>query len=219
MKKNLILKVFIGILISLVFCSVGFTYILQNGSGKGYDGDGRGGDNATNSSIIDAYIEEGGGYFLKAHSDFLLFLNKFEMQNLNGIDYSDWQQLLESALNNIKNAKEIYSSLIEVANATPYNQSVISDLKGFNYISYMIENSLYPAIFKDVEDYLKAGDIRGVHTKIYSGVVEIEALLNSIIGETSLSRLPKLEAIWRLNEKFFEVHLFGEYVARIFSQF
>lgn len=218
-NKQLILKIFIGIIISMVFYTMGFSCILQNGSGKGYgDDDGESGceGGKSNSAIINTYIIEGAGYYLNAHSDFLVLLNRVELSEIIGIDYSECKNLVNSALNNIKNAKETYYLLIEVAEVTPYNQLVISKLKSFDYNFYLNEHALNSVIFKDVEDYLKNGDIRGVHKRIYSDVIEIEKLLISIKDEISLDKMPELSNLWKLNENFSETLIYGEYVARVF---
>jgi hypothetical protein len=196
-----------------------FSCILQNGSGKGYgDGDdySSGDKIKSSSSIITNYIIVGAGYYLDAHSYFITFLNRVELSELRGINYNEWNQLVNSALSNIKNAKDTFSLLIEVAESTPYNQTVISKLMTFDYDYYLNEHKLNSVIFNYVENYLKQGDIRGVHKRIYSDVIEIENLLTSIKGELSLFKMPELSNLWKINEKFSETLIFGQYVARIF---
>jgi hypothetical protein len=203
----------------MMLYTIGLSRILQNGSGKGYGDDG--GDSGSQErrssiSIINTYIIVGAGYYLNAHSDSLALLNRIELSEIIGIDYSECKNLVDRALNNIKNAKETYSLLIEVAEITPYNQLVISKLKSFDYDSYLNEHALNSLIFKDVEDYLKNGDIRGVHKRIYYDVIEIENLLISIKDEISLNKMPELSNLWKLNEKFSDTLIYGGYVARVF---
>jgi hypothetical protein len=218
-KKQFILKIFIGIIISTMLYTIGFSCILQNGSGRGYGeggGDSSGDELKCNSTIITTYIIEGAGYYLDAHSYFNTFLNRVELSEIRDFNYIECNQLINSALDNIKYAKETYYLLIEVAEITPYNQTVISKLNNFDYNLYMNEHTLNSVIFKDVENYLKNGDIRGVHKRIYSDVIEIEKLLISIKNELSLDKMPDLSIIWKLNEAFSDTLIFGQYVARVF---
>jgi len=218
-KKQFILKFFIGLIILMMFYTTGFSLIFLNGSGRGYGEEG--GDSVcdelkSNSSIITTYIIEGAGYYLDAYSYFNSLLTRIELSDIRGVNYIECNQLINSALYNIKYAKVTYYLLIEVAEITPYNQTVISKLKNFDYDFYMNEHTLNSVIFKDMENYLKNGDIRGVYRKIYLDVIEIEKLLTSIKDKLSLDKMPDLSILWELNEAFGDTLIFGQYGARVF---
>ena len=218
-NKKLVVKIFIGILIISILNIISYTRIVHNGSGMGYcEGDDKSSIKKwkIKSSTITAYIVDGAGYYLDAYSHFISFLNRVELSETRGINYIEWNQLVNRALDNIKYAKETYSLLIEVAENTPYNQTVISKLKNFDYDFYMNENKLNSVIFTKLENYLKKGDIRGIHKRIYSDVIYIEKLLLSIKEKMSLDKMPELSILWELNETFSDTLIFGQYSSRVF---
>ena len=214
------------ILIILIFCisifllnQKNYSYVSANGSGQGYEDPGDGKANCVSTkenSIIASYIEEGGGYFLNALSNIMIISNRIEMSNINGIDYEELEKIMDIALENIINAKATYSILIQKAQATPYNMIVISKLKSFDYQFFMTDYSLNNDIFKEVEGYLKSGDITGTFVRIYNSFIKIEGLLLSIKNEVSLNRVPTLAKIWEVNEDASNTLIFGQYITRIF---
>ncbi|MDQ1353690.1 MAG: hypothetical protein QG657_3997, partial [Acidobacteriota bacterium] len=165
---------------------------------------------------IETYIEMGGGYFLKSHSDILLFLNKVEMANINGSDYNEWQGILKSALGNMRSAKETYELLIKTAEATPYNQEIIARLEKFDYASFAQANDLNEVILKEVEQRLSAGDITSCYKKVYVNMCAIEKLLGLAQNEVSLNKMPGLPLLWKLNGFYSDTLNFSQYVAMIF---
>jgi len=92
-----------------------FSRISANGAGGGYDDpDGKSNLVSTKeNSIIENYIEKGGAYFLNAYSDILSISNRIEMANLQGIDYEELKSIVNSAIENIRNAKATYYLLIQ----------------------------------------------------------------------------------------------------------
>jgi hypothetical protein len=107
--------------------------------------------------------------------------------------------------------------LVRQAENTPYNESVITRLKNFDYQSFMLENNLNPVVFAEVERYLQMGDITGLLKKVHNDLVELAEMLKSVNGELALNRVPQLPELWRINETFSRLSLFGSYTARIFS--
>jgi hypothetical protein len=206
-QSKIFLKVFVIVVTCFLMTGSVYPYILQNGSGKGYEPPKTLGAEVGNS--IETYIEIGGGYFLKSHSDLLLFLNKVEMSGINGSDYNEWQGILKSALGNMRNAKETYDLLIKTAEATPYNQEVISRLAKFDYASFAQVNNLNEIIFNEVEQRLASGDITGCYKNAYADMCTIEKLLVLALNEVSLSK-------WKLNGLCADTLIFGQYVAMVF---
>ncbi|MDQ1353665.1 MAG: hypothetical protein QG657_3971, partial [Acidobacteriota bacterium] len=128
LNKSLILKVFLVVFVLCVFQMNGFSRFMLNGSPESFA--------VQTQPLIEGYVMEGAGYFLKSQSDTLLLLNKIELSDLNGVDYAELQQLVESALANMVNAKAKYSSLTQTADTAPYEQTVINLLKTFDYYSF-----------------------------------------------------------------------------------
>ncbi|HLP59779.1 MAG TPA: hypothetical protein VK186_13145 [Candidatus Deferrimicrobium sp.] len=215
-QSKLFSKVFVIMLTCILMTGSAYSLILQNGSGKGYEPPISVGTMMDNS--IETYIEIGGGYFLKSHSDILSFLNKIEMSEVNGSDYNEWLNILKSALDNMKNAKNTYEVLIKTAEATQYNREIIAKLENFDYASFARFNNLNGILFKEVEHYLGAGDITGCYKYAYAKICKIEKLLVSVSDEVSLNKMPELTILWKLNGLCAETLIQGQYVAMVFSK-
>ena len=222
MKKNktqFIFKALILFLAIFLLNSQIYSRILTNGSGKGYEDTEDKNSNisiAKDNSLIESYIEEGGGYFLNSFSKIISISNRIEMANLQGIDYEKLKSILNSALENIRNAKATYYLLIKKARDTPYDPVVNLKLRSFDYYALMTEHSLNVSIFNEVEGYLKNGDITGTFIRIQNSFIKIEGLLLLINDEVSLNKMPKLSKIWEVNEEAANTLIFGEYITRIF---
>ncbi|UCH97352.1 MAG: hypothetical protein JSV88_11015, partial [Candidatus Aminicenantes bacterium] len=112
---------------------------------------------------IGSLIAEGGTFFLKSSSDFDLFLSLVESSELSGPGYNALQAAINSAINNMEQARTTYFQLKNLADATPYDQEIISRLIEFNYTAFQLEHGLMPSIFEKVKTYLANGDVRGVY--------------------------------------------------------
>lgn len=217
--KHLISMVLTGICTLLLIGMNAYPFINHNGAGGGY-GDGDGSDDESICSYggtIEFYIVQGAGYFLEANMDIQSLLRQVELQDLQGFNYQEMQAVVNSALENMYNAKQTYELLIQTALRTPYNQPVIEILKDFDYESFMKENGLNRVIFEKVRGFLQKGDITGVFKHTYSRFMEIIELLDAIKQPVSHYQLPVLSIFWRLNENTSYVSLFGSYVARVFA--
>ena len=218
--KKFILKSLIFFMAIFLLNNQIYSYVLANGSGQGYEdpGDGKSNFGSTkDNSIIDTYIEKGGGYFLNSFSSILSFSNRIEMKNIEGFDFEEIQMILDSAINNMISAKSTYYILIQIAQDTPYDPEAISKLRSFDYQSFMNNYSLNSEIFKEVEWYLKNGNITGNFIRIYNSFIKIEGLLLSIKDELSLNKMPSLSTIWDVNEEATRTLVFGQYITRIFN--
>jgi hypothetical protein len=166
---------------------------------------------------MEILVTEGAGYFFQVHAKVQTLLNMVELQDIKSIDYIKLNQLVNSALINIINARLSFEELIKVAESTPYNLEVIEKLNCFDYENFLNEYRLNPSIFGIVRDYLVKGDITGIYKYTYGNFKEIEQLLLNIQSSILENRLPELEIFWRLNERCAESSLFGSYIARVFK--
>jgi hypothetical protein len=219
-NKNSVIIIVIIIFFIAVFGNELFSIATYNGSGSGYD---EGGQSSTSgiqesTSGIEGLIISGAGYFLRSQSDFLLFLNKIELSALEGVNYPEMQTLLDSAAANLEKAKEEYGRLVEVAYATPYRQEVWEQLKTFDYDGLLAEKGLNAVIFKDMEKYLKAGDLRGLHERALADTVNILSMLYRLKSVIDSGQFPVLEDLWRLNQAYAHAHLLGQYTSEVFAR-
>lgn len=215
-KKRVLSKIILSALIFLFFNFNLLPYVCLNGGEEGYNGDD--GESFVYGGSIKYYIIKGGGYYLGGYSDILKFLERIELSDLNGLDFAQLNQIVDSALDNMNNAHYYYLLLIMKAEVTPYNMTFIDKLKAFDYHGFESAHHLNGAVFDRVEGYLKKGDITGTFKACRTDIVEIITVLERIKGYTSNNRMPVLQDIWLLNELCSESLLFGQYAARVFAE-
>ncbi len=220
-KKQLGLKIFLGVFILLMFNIHSYSRMFANGAEGSYDEPGEPSSStarvkATSTSRIAANIVVGGSHFLNSHSYTLLLLSKIEMSDLNGVDYNDLRATLNNAIKHMEGAKEAYTTLYQIAVVTPYNQNVINRLISFDYIGFQEKRGLNSIIFKDVEEYLSNGDVTGLLGKVLSSTGTILEMLYWVKNTIDMDQLPENSTLWRINQKYFEVLMFGQYAAEMF---
>lgn len=175
-----------------------------------------GGSGLASGNSIGSLIIEGGYGFFKSNSDLCSFISLVEISELNGPDFKALQTAINSAIDNMEKAKAAYFQLQNLAANTPYNQEVIQQLMHFDYLTYQNENGLIAPIFKKVDKLLSHGDVRGVYNEFYSNTGQLLRVLYTVKKDIDSHVLPNLSTLWRLNQKFSEVKLFGQYVAEMF---
>ncbi len=218
MKSNtlkVISKLFIGAFIIWALNSYSFAYIWANYSDCAFSETCE----EKSTSTIKTYVIEGAGYFLSSHSDSLLFLNRIEVSELKGIDYGELQEIMKKAISNMKGAKESYTALTELAQASPYNAAFIQRLLDFDYDSFKKGNNLNGVIFADVKGYLGKGDVRGFYSRLLLDTGKLLKSLNLIKTTVDAEKFPGISELWRLNDNFSKTLLFGQYAAEIFKIF
>jgi len=219
-NKKGVIRIVIIIFFMALFFSESFPIATYNGSGSGYDEGGQSGGSGIKELTpgIEDLVITGGGYFLRSKADFLLCLNKIELSPLEGIDYTEVQDLLKSAIHNMEKAGENYGRLKAIAYVTPYRIDVIEKLIAFDYDGLMAEKGLNAVIFKDVQRYLSAGNLRGLHSRALFDTMNILTLLYRLKPAVDSGQIPVLEDLWRLNQAYAEAHLLGQYTAEVFDR-
>jgi hypothetical protein len=218
--KHIILSVLIG-----VFLFSGGPYIhgrlFSNTSDGAFDGgDGAAGTEGASmacSITISELIIKGAEYFFKAHADINSLSESTEISDLYGTDFFTLWWAVNNALQNMNSARYYYRELEIKANHTPYNQAVIAKLMSFDYDSFQQQNGLLKDVFFEVKGYLVNGDIRGVYSRTsayFDGLIDT---LETIKGELNAGKVPSNAHMWNLNQTCAKVHMFGQYVARVFS--
>ena len=161
-------------------------------------------------------IIEGAGYFLNSHADMLKFLNRVEMSQLSGPDYPELQDILDSAIKNMENAAETYKILISTAKETPYNPGVIAKLATFDYQGYRQKNEMNVEIFSRITAYLIKGDVTGVYILLKSDMDHIIKKLHNVKRKIDGNIFPDISTLWRVNDKYSESLLSGQYISEVF---
>lgn len=193
----------------------GYCLINFNGAGDGYEGPGK--SLVGTNNTIESYIIEGADYYLRAGSDIQALLAMVELQDSRGLDFAAANKLIDSAIANMKNVVAAYDKLIREAELTPYNETVQTALKTFNYDALVYSYGLNRLIFADVKYFLKNGDITGMFKKAHSDFSHILKLLQIARGEMAFYRQPGADVYREINERYSTASLFGSYAARVFS--
>jgi hypothetical protein len=216
--KGLKFKVLIGTIILLLVTLNNFGRICANGSGGGYgDGSGEDARGAGISNIwIEMYVIEGAKYFLSANSEIMTFLNRVENSEFGGMDFTEARQVLDRAFLNMHYATSLYTCLIWIAEMTPYNEDVITQLVDFDYNGFMMENGLNSSIFGEVAGYLQKGDITGTYKHIHERFKTILDIIKLMQADINAGKVPSIPQCWRLGETCSQTLLFGGYLSRVF---
>jgi hypothetical protein len=161
-------------------------------------------------------IAYGGGHFFKSAGQINQFFCLVESSEITGPDYKTLQKNLNAAIYYMAQARDTYLQLKNLASVTPYNQEVIYKLLTFNYDSFQEENGLFPVIFEKVKGFLAAGNVIGIYCEFYSYTGHILDLLYTLKKDVDSEIFPDISNVWKVNQKYSEVKLFGQYVAQIF---
>ena len=161
-------------------------------------------------------IIESAAFMLAGRSDYLLFLNKIELSELKGLDYTELKTIIDRSISNMEQAAAYYKSLYKIAIITPYNKTIIRKLKTFDYDRFEKEKKPTPTIFKEVRRTLSSGNIDALYYRMWSGTQNIYKNLLSIKNSIEKETFPNLSNLWQINRDFADLSLFGQFAAEVF---
>jgi len=214
-KNNLILKTLIILLFLSIIAIYSFPRIFGNGSGSGFE---TGEDNlGVAPNEIEALVIRGAGEYLQAYAQTLMFLNRLEMQPLQGIDYPGCRDILAGSISHLDQAMETYRLLIQRTEATPYNAVVLLRLRDFDYSGFINKNGFGGVIIEKVKEQLMRGDITGFYKMIYSRMERTRSLLEKVNKDVSQNRMPPVIKLWQLNRMFSNTLMAGQFAAMVFD--
>jgi hypothetical protein len=139
-----------------------------------------------------------------------------ELSEIRGIDYAQTRDILYRAIDKMERANTIYLGLKNMAEEIDYNPEVVNRLTGFDYNGFRETFALNPTIFKKVEDFLSKGNVRGVYNEIFIETGNILEKLYIVRERLEANMFPAVSNLWRINQEYAEVELFGQYVAEVF---
>lgn len=210
--------VLIAALVAAFFTAQLFAFVYGNHSCEVYDACPPDGESLRGGgTLINTLIVQGAGYFLGSHADFIRLLNGVETAELYGTDYPQWQALVNGALESMVKAGAVYDTLITAAKETPYNPGVIEKLAVFDYKDFVKKMELNSVIFLRIEGLLRKGDVTGVYTLLKSDMDGIVEGLGLIKAAVDTSRFPDLSLLLRLNQRYAESLLTGQYFSQVFE--
>jgi hypothetical protein len=165
---------------------------------------------------LESGVINGAGYFLRSCSDFLLFLNKVELAEIEGSDFAALNSNLSNAIANMELAKDIYIQLKQQMDVTPYDPVMIDHLLKFNYDVFQRKNDLIIPVFEEVKHYLESGAARELYGEILCQVDEILNIAYPIKAKIEANEFPEVSSLWDLQQRCCKSMLFGQYSARVF---
>jgi hypothetical protein len=205
-----------AILFLLMFVNVSHAAMIANYSCTAFPDQCATSGDRSNGITIGEFIIVGGGYFLESHSNLKMLLSRVELSEIRGIDYAQTRDILYRAIDKMERANTIYLGLKNMAEEIDYNPEVVNRLTGFDYNGFRETFALNPTIFKKVEDFLSKGNVRGVYNEIFIETGNILEKLYIVRERLEANMFPAVSNLWRINQEYAEVELFGQYVAEVF---
>lgn len=217
-KKMTILKSIIMIVLTILGSTTLHPLIVLNKGNEAFiEPDST--QSAVASVSIESLIINSAGYFLEGNCEFLFFLKKVETTvDPSNVNYDDLQSIINRSIEQMTKSRDTYYSLVDKANSTPYNSTVINRLIQFDYRSFKTQRGISGNPIDTLWDLLEEGDVRGVFTKLRDDTVKILDELQVIKASVDVNQFPSLSKLWRLNQLFSETMLFGQYAAEIFYE-
>jgi hypothetical protein len=161
-------------------------------------------------------IVNGAGAFLQSVGHYQRFLEKVELSGMDGSNPGELLGLIADALAAMERANDTYYRLVQVSYSLDYDPAVIGKLRSFDYARYRAVNQLNPSVFREVELRLKNGDVRGCYRTFYAYTMDILTRLNGMKSLLESGAVPAIPSCWRLNQRYLEAELFGQYMAEVF---
>jgi len=196
-----------------------FPVVWGNWTDGAYTSGSSGNDGKRSSSpSIKVLVIQGAGHFLKSHSDYQLFLNRVELAELAGADFSELRDILNSTISSMESTNITYFELKNLAAATPYNQEVIEKLKTFDYHGFQEGKGFNTGIFLEVKSVLSKGNVTGAYESMFSKTAGLLERLNNIKKDIDNNIIPDIYGLWELNQKYSDALFFGQYTAMILKE-
>ncbi|MDQ1353839.1 MAG: hypothetical protein QG657_4146 [Acidobacteriota bacterium] len=138
------------------------------------------------------------------------------MAALNGLNYEEALRIVNSAVYNLERARATYFKLTILADITPYELTVQSQLVNFDYTDFQEGKGFNPNVYKVVEGFLGKGDIRGVYHKLYNDVSWILGRLYRVKAGLEKNELAAISELWSIHQQYADSIFFGQYVVAVF---
>lgn len=192
-----------------------FGLVFGNHGDSGYNGGGEG--FRTANDTLKTLIITGAGQFIQSQALFQQFLHQVELAELYGVNYNELQGILNETLSSIESAGTTYHDFIKLSVVTPYNQTFIDALESFDYDGFGETHHLNAVIFTRLASLLRSGNLTGVYEEIHAKTGEISQLLQTVKSTVDKNIFPSIPVLWQVNQVYFDVYLFGQYAAMVFS--
>lgn len=161
---------------------------------------------------------QGAIYFLKSKSDFTGLLGLREIADIKEITSEEVKLYLENAIGEIEKANQMYIELSTLMTERVYDPEIVERLKNLSYDEILKRDGLNTVVFKDVESYMREGNTKGLIASIPKRMQSIIDSLYVIKKTVCEGSLPDLKDLWKSNEYYSNLNLFGQYTAIIMAE-
>lgn len=172
---------------------------------------------STETKSIGQLIAEGAGHYFTSMAEYMQLLNKIEMSEINGLNCQEAKTTLIIAIDEMKKSEVTYFELWNNSLGLEYNAEIVLRLRNFNYALFQSEKGLNAEIFRKVEKYLSIGDVKGVYKQFYTDTNHISSMLQNLKPMADAC-LFNTEYLWKINQRFLDTLLFGQYIAQVFNE-
>lgn len=167
---------------------------------------------------LETLIIKRAGHFLVSFSNAMMFSNKHEVFETDGVQYSDLADSFYKTLANLEIALEYSYLFEEQAETKSLNPKMVTKLQSFDYIAFAAKKQLNPIVFSKVVLFLKNGDLAGLNRETSNMFEELHKMLYTLKTSIDNGQFPENESVWRISQKYSEILLFGQYCAEVFSE-
>jgi len=178
---------------------------------------------------IREYVIESAGYFLKAHSDYLLFLHKIEMAELQSPDFAELRHIIDEAAANMGRAEATYAMLAQLAAGTACKPEIKTALKEFDFTTLANfkgttrmngfgTTEAGGVVSARIRHHLETADVPSLYRELLMDTQQLHEMLNQLKAAVNADRLPRNQQLWQLYRSFSQTQLYGQYTAEIFSE-
>jgi hypothetical protein len=164
------------------------------------------------------HIVEAAANFLSAYGHTMLLLNKIELSELYGLDFTEAQLLINTAIDEMNVAIAEFSALRELADRTPYNDNVLDMVAVYDFSQFEARKKANTPILNNLKELLLERKLREYYAQLHSKLYEIVGHLNLLKSHLDGNMYPDFEAIHNLNQVLAETMISGEYAAEIFHE-
>jgi len=166
---------------------------------------------------LEEMVKAGAGYFLDSYANTMSFLKESEGSDPAGAVEPGLVLLLDRAREGMERANNTFNQLKRLADATPYNRTVIGLLSKFDYDGFQAAYGIDDPTFARVRELLAKGDIRSIYGEIARQTGDLVQLLVQVKDRAEPGASLSNWDVWKLERAYAESLRYGQYTARVFD--
>jgi len=159
---------------------------------------------------IETLVIEGASQYFQGMADIMNLFDDAEKCSRGGT-FPNSLNLIESAVNKLKNSQKKYSLAIQESNSVEKKSCDFSYLKKFDYDGFIKENNLNPEIASEVKQYLVEGNVVGFYQRIINDIDGIIKRLDNLKEKLNARVALYQEDYWLILQQCSRLMLFGNY--------